>query len=107
MEQYTVQITDEALSDMEEIYRYIAETLRAPENAIGQYNRIADEILTLHTFPARCPAVDFEPERSMGLRRMLVDRYSVFYVIRAGHVIVTNVLYSASDIVQRLRENQG
>ena len=104
MDQYTVQITDEALSDLEEIYHYIAEKLKSPENAIGQYNRIADEILSLHVFPARYPTVDFEPECSTGLRRMLVDNYSVFYVLRGNRVIVTNVLYSASDVVQRLRE---
>lgn len=103
MDQYMVQMTDEALSNMEEIYRYIADKLKSPENAIGQYNRIADEILFLHIFPARYPPVDFEPERSLGLRRMLVDNYSVFYVVHGSCVIVTNVLYSASDIVQRLK----
>ncbi|MCI8687287.1 MAG: type II toxin-antitoxin system RelE/ParE family toxin [Lawsonibacter sp.] len=103
MDQYTVQMTDEALSNMEEIYRYIADKLKSSENAIGQYNRIADEILSLHIFPARYPPVDFEPERSLGLRRMLVDNYSVFYVVHGSCVIVTNVLYSASDIVQRLK----
>ena len=34
-------ITDEALADMEKIYEYIATRLLAPENAMGQYNRIA------------------------------------------------------------------
>ena len=44
-----------------------------------------------------------EPEHSRGIRRMLVDNYSVFYVIFKHEVIVTNVLYSASDISERLR----
>ncbi len=44
MKQYKVQITDKALADMEEIYNYIAIQLQAPENAIGQYNRIAKAI---------------------------------------------------------------
>ena len=104
MERYTVQITDEALSDMEAIYRHIAEKLKSPDNALGQYNRIADEIVTLDVFPERYRTVDFEPERSAGLRRMLVDNYSVFYVLRGEHVIVTDVLYSASNIEQRLKE---
>ena len=103
MEKYTVQITEEALSDLEDIYRYIAEKLLSPESALGQYNRIADEILTLDVFPARYRTVDFEPEHSAGLRRMLVDNYSVFYVIHENRVIVTNVLYSASDIEQRMK----
>ena len=102
MEQYTVRITEEALKDMEDIYRYIAEKLQSPENAIRQYNRIADGILTLETFPERHTVVDFEPERRSGL----VDNYSVFYVIREKQVIVTSVLYSASNIEQRLKERK-
>lgn len=104
MERYTVQITENALTDMEEIYRHIAEKLQSPQNALGQYNRIAEAILTLDSLPLRCPLVQFEPERSAGLRRMLVDNYSVFYVVSENAVRVTNVLYSASDIEQRLKE---
>ena len=70
---------------------------------MGQYNRIADEILTLDTFPERFRIMDSEPEKRMELRRMLVDNYSVFYTIRDERVIVTDVLYTASDIEARLR----
>ena len=100
---YTVEITDEALSNMEQIYQYIAETLLSPENAIGQYNRIADAILTLDELPQRCPIMDTEPEHDRGIRRMLIDNYSVFYIVKRTRVIVTNVLYSASDIIHRLK----
>lgn len=104
MERYQVRITDEALADMEEIYRYISEKLESPENAAGQYDRIAEAILSLSELPERCSLVSFEPERSVGLRRMLVDHYSVFYVVKEAQVIVTSVLYSASDIERRLEE---
>ena len=50
MKQYIVEITDEALADMEQIYNHIAYVLLAPENAMGQYNRIADGILKLDVF---------------------------------------------------------
>ena len=103
MKQYKVEITKEALQDMEDIYNYIAIDLLAPDNAMGQYNRIADEILTLDTFPERFRIMDSEPEKRMELRRMLVDNYSVFYTIRDERVIVTDVLYMASDIEARLR----
>ena len=51
MKQYTVRITDRATDDMEEIYNYIALQLQAPENAMRQYNRIAEAIEGLHIFP--------------------------------------------------------
>ena len=101
--QYIVQITDEALQDMENIYNHIALKLVAPENAIGQYNRIAEEILKLHSFPKRFKIIDIDLESARKLRRMSVDNYSVFYVIKDNCVIVTDVLYSASDISKRLK----
>lgn len=67
---------------MEDIYNYIAIDLLAPDNAMGQYNRIADEILTLDTFTERFRIMDSEPEKRMEL---------------------TDVLYTASDIEARLR----
>lgn len=103
MKQYTVEITAEALADMEQLYNYIAYVLQAPENAMGQYNRIADAILKLDELPERFRIMDSEPERAKEIRRMLVDNYSVFYVIQGNRVIVTDVLYSASDIESRLK----
>lgn len=103
MEKYKVEITKEALQDMETIYNYIAVELLSPENAMSQYNRIADEILTLNILPQRHKIMDSEQEKHMELRRMLVDNYSVFYTIRGDKVIVTDVLYTASDFEARLR----
>ncbi len=103
MKQYRIQITDKALSDMEEIYNYIAEQLEAPEAAMGQYNRIADAIETLDTFPERVKLMETEEECALGLRQIAVDNFSVFFHIREERVIITNVLYSASDITKRIR----
>ena len=69
----------------------------------GNIISIADEILTLDTFPERFRIMDSEPEKRMELRRMFVDNYSVFYTICDERVIVTDVLYTASDIEACLR----
>ncbi|WP_088228697.1 type II toxin-antitoxin system RelE/ParE family toxin [Desulfosporosinus sp. FKB] len=105
MMQYRIQITNRALADMEAIYNYIAEQLQASEVAMGQYNRIADAIETLVTFPERVKLMETEEEYVMGLRQMSVDNFSVFFNIREERVIITNVLYSASDIDKRLRDS--
>ena len=105
MREYPVKITEKALGDMDGIYEYIAFNLQSPENAMGQYNRIADCVHELGFFPEKFRLVDFEPERSRGLRRMPVDNYSIFYVFKEELVTVTRVLYSASDIEKRLKED--
>ena len=103
MKHYTVEITNEALADMEQLYNHIAYVLQAPENAMDQYSRIADAILTLDTMAERICIMESEPERSKEMRRLLVDNYSVLSVIQGDNVIVTDVLYSASDIESRLK----
>lgn len=57
----------------------------------------------MDTLPERFKVMDSEPEHSRGIRRMLVDNYSIFYVINKSDVMIINVLYSASDLSQRLR----
>ena len=104
MEKYIVDITDDALKDMEALYEYIAIKLQAPENAMGQYDRIADAILTLDSFPDRYGLFECEPEHSLGIRRMVVDNYLVCYVIDPEVVTVTDVLYGGSDVHKRLQE---
>ena len=47
--------------------------------------------------------MESEPERTQGLRQMLVDNYSVFYIVGEDAVSVARVLYSSSDLVRRLR----
>ena len=74
MKHYEVLISDKANEDMEGIYKYIAETLLAPMAAAKQYDRIADAILSLEDMPERIKLMDSEPERSKGLRPLIVDK---------------------------------
>ena len=55
MKQYDVKISHAALSDMEQIYSYIADRLLEPDTAMGQYNRIAEAIQSLNILPERAP----------------------------------------------------
>ena len=106
MDKYEVKITDEALADIDGIYNYIENTLLAPENAMGQNNRIAEAILTLESYPERYPIFDSEPEHSWEMRRMVVDNYLVCYIVDPGKVTVTDVLFGASNVHVRLQERR-
>lgn len=104
MTSYTVEITEEALADMNQLYYYIAVNLKSPENAMGQYNRIAENILKLDIMPERHSIISSKLDHFRKIRIMPVDNYSIFYVIEDARVIVTNILYSASDIRIRLKK---
>lgn len=108
MNQYSVKITNKALADMENIYDHIAFELLVPDTAMGQYNRIADAIESLAHSPKRCRLFDSRPERDMGMRQRLVDNYTIIFVVddASNSVTVLRVLYSASDINARLRDDR-
>ena len=108
MNQYNVKITGKALEDMERIYNYIALDLLVPDTAMGQYNRIADAIESLSYTPKRCRLFDSQPERNMGMWQRLIDNYSIIFVVDdiTSTVTVLRVLYSASDINARLKNNR-
>lgn len=106
MKQYNVKITNKALGDMEAIYDYIADSLKVPDTAMKQYDRIADAVESLQVFPERCKLFDSQPEHDSGMRQLLVDNYSVIYVVEVDRVVVLRVLYSASDISARLQQNR-
>ena len=106
MKHYKILITDEALNDMKSIYEYIAYEILAPDIAMGQYNRIADAIQTLEQIPERIKVMESEPEKTRALRKLIVDNYAAFFFIANNTVVVTNVLYGASNIERRLSGNQ-
>ena len=100
---YRLHITEEAFEDMSNIYRYIFDTLQAPNAAKKQYNRIVKAIESLKLFPYRIKTIDVEEKQHLELRQLIVDNYSVIFTIREDGVVVLSVLYSASDIGNRLR----
>ena len=44
---YEVEVSEQADRDLREIFEYIAFELQLPENAIGQLNRLEEQILSL------------------------------------------------------------
>lgn len=75
-----------------------------PENAKGQYDRIAEAILALDSFPERFQIFDSEPEHSLRIRKMVVDNYLVCYIVDPKVVTVIAVFFGASDVHLRLKE---
>lgn len=105
MKVYKVQMTNKALSDMEKIYYYILNAFKSPETAMHQYKRIAEVIKSLNVFPERVKIMNTGVEKTIGLRQVRIDNYSIFFVVEDDRVIVTRVIYSASDIEKRLADN--
>ena len=101
---YEVEVSEQADSDLREIFEYIAFELQAPENAGGQLDRLEEQILSLDTMPERYRKYEEEPWKSRGLRVLPVDNYVVLYIPDSDKKVVTilRVMYAGRDVDNQL-----
>ena len=100
MEKYDVQYAPLAIEDLRSIYGYIAHSLLEPTTALKQTNRIREEIRSLSTMPSRYPLVDWEPWRSLQIRKLPIGNYVVFYSVNSEvhSVTVYRIFYGGRNI---------
>lgn len=99
-EPYQVSYAPAAYRDLGDIYAYIAVTLREKRTAAGLVRRIQKEILSLALLPERYSAVDWEPWASMGVRKMPVGHYVVYYQVdlKKRAVTIIRIFYGGRDV---------
>ncbi len=108
MKKYQVLYTADAYRDLQGIHRYIAVELQEKTVAKKQMARIKKEILSLCALPERHGGVDWEPWSSMGVRRLPVDNYIVYYMVdqQKALVYVIRVVYGGRDIEDMISTGQ-
>ena len=109
MEEYTVIITPDAESDLNELDDYITFELLAPDTAAAYVGFIKKELAALGYMPMRFKLVDDEPWHSRGVRRMNSKNFAVFYYILEDYheVYIQNVIYQKRNIPQVLHDLYG
>ena len=93
---YRIEITEPAAEDLADLRRYIRRTLEAPGTAFHIYERVKEAIQSLSCLPERNAVVQEAPYNEIGVRRMYVENYTVFYITdsTAARVTILRVLYS-------------
>ena len=104
MKKYKVKITAQAREQLAEIRSYIAYSLLAPTAAKNTVSAIVKEIKSLDSMPARIKLTSEEPWRSLGIRRMLVKKYYVYFWIdeKSGSIRVTSIVSAARNQREQL-----
>ena len=99
MTEYKIVVEETAEKDLVEILTYISNILHEPDVAIKLYGSIKKEILSLNKMPKRFPVVNEEPYRSIGVRRIPVERYAAFYIVdEAGETVhIFRILYNRRE----------
>lgn len=97
---YNVIYSSEALEDLKDIYAYIAYELQVPDTAKNQVNRIRKEVRSLDFMPLRYTIVDWEPWKGLGMHKVSIDNFVVFYTVDDDSmtVAIIRIVYGGRDI---------
>ena len=99
MTEYKIVIEETAENDLVGILSYISDTLHELGIAMKIYGSIKKEILTLDKMLFRYALVNDEPYRSIGVRRIQVEKYTAFYVVdeKEKTVHIFRILYNRRE----------
>lgn len=99
MDEFEIIIEQTAERDLLSILTYITNILKEPSTARRIFRSIREQVLSLNRLPERCPLVKEEPYSTMGIRKLLVENYIVFYFVnqKRREVHVIRILYNRRD----------
>lgn len=95
-----------ALRELDEIYDYISDVLLAPKAARSLFELISTEIRSLSQMPMRNGLCDESPWREVGIRKMTVKNYLIFYrPDEENHTVyILKIIYGGRDISKHLTD---
>ncbi|CRF28959.1 Plasmid stabilisation system protein [Mycobacterium tuberculosis] len=100
MKSYKIKLLPTARIDLGDMIDYLSEY--SPETALKQYDRVIDKINTLKEFPFMCEEYPIEV---MGFRyrRMVIDKYLVFYIVKEQVVEIHRIVYVKMDLTKVIK----
>ncbi|MBQ3692560.1 MAG: type II toxin-antitoxin system RelE/ParE family toxin [Clostridia bacterium] len=103
---FRIIVTPDAENDILELKNYIADVLLAPKTALSYIRSIRKEIGNLSEMPGRIKTVDNEPWHSLGIRRITVKNFFVYYRIDEPNktVYILNIIYARRDQLKALEK---
>jgi toxin ParE1/3/4 len=108
MNSWKVVYTEQAESDLQGIFDYIAFSLHEAETAKKQVRRILVAIAKLDQMPLRHPLYEKDPWHIKGLRVLPADNFLAFYLMVETQktVAVIRIMYGGCDIEDQLRQTE-
>ena len=104
---YNVQVTRHCEESLQDTAYSIAVDLSAPDEAVGWVIRMKEAIASLSSFPSRVQLTPDEPWHSLGIHRLPVGKYYIYFLILEDkkEVRVTDIVFQGMDQNKRLLKN--
>jgi addiction module RelE/StbE family toxin len=100
MDEYRVELNEQAQRDIESIFIHIAVDRLAPENAKAQTDRLYKKLKTLETFPYSHPKRTKGGYAGKDYRQLVIDNYLALYRVDESTktVHIVTIQYQSRNI---------
>lgn len=102
MSEFNVSYTEKALSDLDDIYNYIANNLKEPQIASKLVSRLTKAIDDLSFMAESYHFYTEEPFYSQGMRYFTEGNYCIFYKVQDKTAFVIRILSGARNFIDLL-----
>ena len=104
MEEYKVQLSNQAKEDYKSIIRYMRYKLLEPNIAERYAELIKNELNTLKYNPQKFTIIDYDIIKQYRFRKLVIKNHIAFYRINENEKIVNveRILYGATDWKNKL-----
>lgn len=93
--EYTVEVTDTALADAEDYFRFLQQERQEPEYADRWWNGLVDALQSLESMPHRCPVVPLQTYPGEQIRHLLYQSHRILFYVSGDKVFVVRVYHGA------------
>ena len=103
---YLVKVTEQAREQLREIAQYIEKELKNPDAALHTLDVLEESISSLSQFPQRVSLTEEEPWRSLGIHKLPVKNFLVYFWVNEIElkVQVTAIVYNKRDQKMQLSQ---
>ena len=101
---FRIKITEQAEIELDNILLYISQVFCAKGTANIAYNKIVKGIMQLSEMPHSAPLLSELEYAEYGIRKLIIDQYSIFYVINENqkHVDIIHILHGTQDYTKKI-----
>lgn len=102
MKKYNIQYLKESKEDLLGIKQYIKYDLQKPEISQKLISKIRNEINNLKYNPKIYEVIDDELLNKIGIRKLIVDNYIIFYRVKNDSIDIVRIMYGRLNWIKLL-----
>jgi len=102
VKKYNIQYLKESKEDLLGIKQYIKYDLQKPEISQKLISKIRNEINNLKYNPKIYEVIDDELLNKIGIRKLIVDNYIIFYRVKNDSIDIVRIMYGIRNLIKLL-----